>query len=130
MLGRTDKRSNDPARRAEFRAAWQAEMAGEFVTLKKMRKRGPARRYFIQFSYRGEGDRYLDARGMVRYRKGVWPILFDTRDEAETALKALPIFTNAAAIPGVRPRLISASVESVAVAARPRITIKPKRKAA
>lgn len=48
----------------------------------------------------------------VRY---VWPVLFKTRDLAETAVSVLPVFANSEAIPG-RGRIKSVSVEKTMIA--------------
>lgn len=76
--------------------------------LRAIRARG-RRRYYISFSTKG--SEYIDARGRLRWRKSVWPILFQSRADAERAMELLPIFKNGDAIPGVRGRLVSASVE-------------------
>lgn len=71
-------------------------------------------RWYISFScadsfipnHKGNGAPY------VRY---VWPVLFKSRDLAETAVSVLPVFANRQAIPG-RGRIKSVCVEKTVIA--------------
>lgn len=65
------------------------------------------RRYYIGFN----------VRPWIPGRRYAWPRLYDTREEAEAAMKALPIFANK--INPAFGRIISASVESIICPARP-----------
>jgi hypothetical protein len=51
------------------------------------------------------------------YTRYVWPILFRSREAADAAVKILPVFANAAAIPG-RGRIKSVCVEPRKIAPR------------
>lgn len=71
-------------------------------------------RWYISFNcansyipdYKGKRAPY------VRY---VWPVLFKSRDLAETAVSVLPVFANSEAVPG-RGRIKSVSVEKTTIA--------------
>ena len=75
--------------------------AREFSRLLQLRRT----RYVITFNLAGS---YNPATG--RYDKAYWPILFRSLEEADLALKTLPIFANSAAMPG-RGRIKSACIE-------------------
>lgn len=68
-------------------------------------------RFYIAFNCRGAWR--PERRRHDRY---VWPKLFHSREQAERAMKALPIFSNREATAG-RGRIVSASVERVLVRA-------------
>ena len=72
------------------------------------------RRYYIAFSTRNaEVVETPSGRRFKRFRKAVWPILFDTEIAAFLFASTRDMFQNAAAIPGVRGHLISFTIEPV-----------------
>lgn len=82
---------------------------GELTPRQKAAKMGRLKRlmntrYYISFNCKGS---WL---GGHRYIQYAWPVLFPTRDLAETALEILPIFANKEACPG-RGRIVSATIE-------------------
>lgn len=77
-------------------------------------KRKHRERFYISFTVRRlVDDVRFHPTDYRRYKaRAVWPILFKTRDDADTAMSLLPIFANADAT-ATRGRIVSASVEKV-----------------
>ena len=80
---------------------------GAFEALKQV----VSKRYYLSFSVKGSFN--FRTR---RYDRYVWPKLFFSREAAEVALRALPVFQNTGPTPQ-RGRIVSVSIECVRVAA-------------
>lgn len=92
------------------------QKAHRFRKLKTLRGQGQYK-YYIKFKRKGDWYRSRrDKFGGTIWPRAVWPILFNTREEAELAISCLPIFLNAGKR-GDSRRFVSASIERTKVAA-------------